>query len=363
MSWIEDTTPTCDESQVTCPKYGIFQGGYFGYTPWSFVTITLFNAVVSFALIIIGLPLFLILGAAVKLRDGGPVLYKGVRLGLSKNPFYMYKFRTLPVGSQKRIGGEVLSHKHMTLPPFSRFLRDTRLDELPQLFNILRGDMDFIGPRPIRPEVYEQQARDIRDFDMRFAVRPGLIGYAQLFTPHSTPKRLRAHIDNKFVLRRRSRIWDIFVILYTISVVARDVALKGGRLVWREVFARRLLRLYRESRALERAHPSAARVRVVANPHVHGPGFTGELRDINEVCFRMHSSDELDGDGPFVFRIERHIQRGRRKRYKRALVTGTVQSRPAPTGGARHAYVIRYEAATPLNAYLLDQYFLGKSMV
>ena len=104
----------------------------------------------------------------------------------------MYKFRTLPVGAQKKIGSKLLSFRHCKLPFFSKFLRDTRLDELPQLFNIMKGEMDFLGPRPLRPEIYDHMCKGITNYDLRFNVRPGLVGYSQLFTPHSSPKRIRA---------------------------------------------------------------------------------------------------------------------------------------------------------------------------
>lgn len=362
MRWIEDTSD-CNQKDPTCPKYWVIKGGYFGYTPWSFVTITIFNAALSALLLIVGLPLFICIGMAIHLRDGGPVFYKGLRLGLSQAPFYMYKFRTLPVGSQKIVGSDVLSHKHMTVTPFSRFLRDTRLDELPQLFNILKGDMDFVGPRPIRPEVYAEQAKRISDYDRRFAVRPGLIGYAQLFTPHSSPKRLRAHIDNKFVYRRRSRLWDIIVIIYTILIVARDIILKGGRLLWQELIIRRALHLYNESRRLNRIRLNAVKAYIVETPTTKGSkSKSGDVYDINEECFRFETNLKLD-ESLLLLRIESHIMKGFKRKYKRAIVQGKVSKRLANTNMDKNIYVICYKPYSPLNGYMLDQYFLRKSIV
>jgi lipopolysaccharide/colanic/teichoic acid biosynthesis glycosyltransferase len=362
MRWIEDTSD-CDQNEITCPKYWVIKSGYFGYTPWSFVTITIFNAVLSALLIVVGLPLFICIGAAIYLRDRGPIFYKGLRLGLSQTPFYMYKFRTLPVGSQKVVGNEVLSHKHMTVTPFSRFLRNTRLDELPQLFNIIKGDMDFVGPRPIRPEIYAEQAKLISDYDKRFAVRPGLIGYAQLFTPHSSPKRLRAHIDNKFVHRRRSRLWDILVIIYTILLVARDIVVKGSKLIWQELVLRRIMRLYNETRKFDRIRLNSVQAYIVTTATEKGSkDKSGIVYDINEECFRIETSLELD-ESPILLRIESHIRRGFKRKYKRAIVHGKVFKRMSEEGAPKNVYIISYEPYSPLNGYLLDQYFLRKSIV
>lgn len=343
--------------------YGFIKGGYFNYSSWSFVGITIMNAVLSATLIVAGLPLFVFIGLMLKLSDGGPVFYKGIRMGLSKNPFHMYKFRTLPVGSQKVIGAETLQTKHeevVSIPAFSRFLRDTRLDELPQLFNILRGEMDFIGPRPIRPEIYEAQAKQIKDFDARFSVRPGLIGYAQLFTPHSSPKRIRSLIDNRFVRRRRSLLWDLIVIFYTMGIVARDVAIKGSRLIWRDGIKRRVLRLYIELRRMERIPtPDMS----IALTDTDDAGAEPELYDINEFYFRMHAGGDLEGR-EHGFTIEAEIGRGEKRKKKRFRGRATVYKRiPIPVGENRSCYIMQFEPASPLNKYILDQYILRRSII
>src|SRR4030042_5740158 len=164
-----------------------------GYSKLPFFINSTFNSLLSLVLIIFSLPLMVIIALIVKIKDGGPVLYKGVRLGINKTPFIMYKFRTLSKDADKIIGAELLTAEIAStkklVTHFGKYLRDTRLDELPQLFNILKGDMDFVGPRPERPEIYENICSHIRNYDRRFAVKPGLIGYAQLFTPPMTPKR------------------------------------------------------------------------------------------------------------------------------------------------------------------------------
>ncbi|MEW5773293.1 MAG: sugar transferase [Thermodesulfobacteriota bacterium] len=360
--FIETVDPECTE----CPEYGFLRAGYFNYSSWSFVTITIFNAAVSSLLILLGAPVFLLLGLAIKLQDGGPFLYKGLRLGLGKRPFYMYKFRTLPVGSQRRIGPELLAPTHGLVTPFGKFLRDTRLDELPQLFNILKGDMDFVGPRPMRPEVYEAKAKHIKNIDLRFSVRPGLIGYAQLFTPHSAPKRIRALIDYKFLYRRRSRLWDIIVIGYTMLVVAKDVAVKGSKLLWTHVVKRLILRTYRDLRKLERVQPGQARV-YLALPGQPGPDMSrpARLEDINDLYLRLATDLDLAREnGGISFLLEREVRRGGRWKRKRARCSGTVFRRLEPREpGGPASYIIQYEPLSPLNKYAIDQYFFDRSIV
>src|SRR6185503_7053660 len=178
-----------------------------------------FNFLLALALMVIGSPLFLILGAVVWLSDGRPVFYRGARLGRAKKPFTMFKFRTLQRDAQKIIGGKLLSHEHDLTIRWGGFLRDTRLDELPQLFNILRGDLNFIGPRPLRPEVYDSQCKDIPGYDVCFLVKPGLLGYAQIFTPHASPKRLRSLIDYQSLKKKPLPVRELRFVAFTMLAV------------------------------------------------------------------------------------------------------------------------------------------------
>ena len=157
------------------------------------------DRIVALLAIILLSPVFLCVYLLVLITMGAPVFYVGERLGLNKRTFNIIKFRTLPLGAQKQIGGELFNHKHVAIPAVAQFLRDTRLDELPQLVNILRGEMVFFGPRPERYEVYIKQCASIPGYEARFQVPPGVIGVSQLCTPHSAPKSMRAKIDRRYV--------------------------------------------------------------------------------------------------------------------------------------------------------------------
>jgi lipopolysaccharide/colanic/teichoic acid biosynthesis glycosyltransferase len=128
-------------------------------------------------------PLLGLCGVAVRL-SGRPVLYRGPRVGRFGAPFTMYKFRTLKLGAEQRLGsrlGEELTR--LTEAELTRtgvHLRRSKLDELPQLWNVLAGDMSLVGPRPIRPAFFEELCREIPAYWQRLVVRPGVTGFAQL---------------------------------------------------------------------------------------------------------------------------------------------------------------------------------------
>jgi hypothetical protein len=288
----------------------------------------------------------------------------------------MYKFRTLPVGAQEKIGSELYSESTGMTTVLGNFLRDTRLDELPQFLNVLKGDMALVGPRPVRPEVYATLCEDIPDYDLRFTVRPGLVGYAQLFTPHGTPKRIRAHIDNRLAMRRRRLSWDLIVMGYAGAVLARNLAYRLLRLVLERVVKTHILNRYQETRRLLRVRIKRAQVfcapPVCSDPDAppklrefaracYGP--PGPLRDMNETHFRFWTNDKLE-DENYGFRLRRELHRVRGAKRKQAYCRGTVfrcGKAPADSGYA-YEYVVKHEGATPLQTYLLDKYFLEKSI-
>jgi hypothetical protein len=241
-------------------------------------------------------------------------------------------------------------------------LRDTRLDELPQLLNILKGDMDFVGPRPVRPEVYEAICRYIPNYDRRFAVKPGLVGFSQLFTPHNTPKRIRTLIDNTLLRRKQRLFWDSGVILYTGVVILRATVVRLLRNLYHEVIRRLVLRRYTEKRELPRVRPTGARV-VWAGPGGSGrtPG-EAELVDLNEQAFLMRTRQPLPRPRPATVRLEIDmVNRHGARRTKRAECSVELY-REAEGGGKGAEYVFTYTPASPFNYYIVHQYFLRESL-
>ena len=125
-----------------------------------------------------------IVAAAVRVTSGKPVLYRGKRVGRAGRVFTMYKFRTLTPDAETRLGpyfgGELTQRTEGEVTPIGRVLRATHLDEVPQLWNVARGDMSLVGPRPIRPAFFEELCAQIPQYWQRLVVRPGMTGFAQV---------------------------------------------------------------------------------------------------------------------------------------------------------------------------------------
>ena len=340
-----------------------------GYSPLPVIVSRLFNSSLAFILMIIGIPAFVIIAIMIKIQDRGPLFYKGVRLGKNKKPFVMYKFRTLIPNAESLIGAELLSHKHRMITNSGVFLRDSRLDELPQLYNILIGDMDFLGPRPEREIIYEQLCKNIVGYDKRFLVNPGLVGYSQLFTPHGTPKKIRALIDNHFLLKKRKLSWEIYIVLQTVVSVNIVIVAKAITYVWDGFISRRILRRYkREKRDLKRIEIPDGKVSIGRKSGDGDLVFSNdaELVDINEAAFLIYTNDKITREDN-VFKLEiDHVGAKACARIKRktALCNGMIFRESQLNGNEyKYSYIVNYTPFSPFNAYIVDQYFLRKSIM
>jgi lipopolysaccharide/colanic/teichoic acid biosynthesis glycosyltransferase/O-antigen ligase len=160
------------------------------------------------------LPVSLAIAVATKLTSRGPVLYKGTRIGRDMEPFHIFKFRTLLVDAEQRIGARLLTPGDPLYTPVGRFLKRTKLDEIPQLWNVLRGDMNLVGPRPIRPVFLATSMREIRNYAARFVVRPGMTGLAQLRGGYFTHPRDKLRYDILYI-RNRGAWLDVKLVLAT----------------------------------------------------------------------------------------------------------------------------------------------------
>jgi hypothetical protein len=239
-------------------------------------------------------------------------------------------------------------------------LRETRLDELPQLFNVLKGEMDFVGPRPERPQIYEHFCRHIRNYDRRFEVSPGLVGYSQLFTPHSSPKRIRVLIDNALLRKKQILLWDAGVVFFAGALVLRHTAVQAAKRLYRDVWLSRVMHRYSEKRETERIAPDGAVVMATPGNTGGQPQRTCDLIDLNDRAFLMRSSVRLASDFPKRFELHIGVPVGRRIEHKRAACTGSLY-REIKRPGDEYDYVVVYEPVSPLNYYTVHQYFLKRS--
>jgi exopolysaccharide biosynthesis polyprenyl glycosylphosphotransferase len=178
----------------------------------------LFDVVLGALLLVPAVPVMLLIALAIRLTSPGPVVYRQTRVGKAGALFTMYKFRTMHVGAE-RITGPVLSRRgDPRITGFGRVLRATRVDELPQLLNVVRGDMSFVGPRPERPEFVQDFARDIHGYVERFRVRPGLTGYAQVNGEYHTSAPTKLKYDLSYI-QNRSLWLDCRILSETVKVM------------------------------------------------------------------------------------------------------------------------------------------------
>jgi exopolysaccharide biosynthesis polyprenyl glycosylphosphotransferase len=176
------------------------------------------DIVLSIIALIITSPLLLIVSIAIKLYDRGPVLYKQERVTENNRIFRLYKFRTMIVDAEKDTGPVLATDKDIRITPIGRFLRATRIDELPQLLNVLKGDMSIVGPRPERPFFVERFNNEIEAFKFRVYVKAGITGLAQVLGRYSTDPENKAKFDLLYV-KNYSLMLDIKIIFNTLKVI------------------------------------------------------------------------------------------------------------------------------------------------
>jgi exopolysaccharide biosynthesis polyprenyl glycosylphosphotransferase len=177
--------------------------------------------VMAIAMVPVGL-LVPFVALLVRCSGPGPILFRQTRLGEGGRPFKLYKFRTM-IADAERQGAVWASAGDPRITPIGRFLRRTRLDELPQLWNVLRGDMSIVGPRPERPEFLEQLAREVPFWARRHVVKPGITGWAQLrcgYTDDSLGAAEKLSHD-LYYLKHRSLLLDVAIAAKTAAVVVR----------------------------------------------------------------------------------------------------------------------------------------------
>src|SRR5206468_189714 len=156
---------------------------------------------------------------------GGPVLYRGERVGRGGRFFTMLKFRTLKNGAEQRIGQylgeELVQRTQAEYTRVGRWLKASQLDEIPQLWNVLRGDMSFVGPRPIRPRFFAELAHDLPSYWQRLVVRPGLTGFAQVRRGYETSMAEKLAHDLEWIADRSLRLYLRTLFVTGVRVLAQ----------------------------------------------------------------------------------------------------------------------------------------------
>lgn len=186
----------------------------------------LVHAVLAAIGLILLSPLFLLIALAIKATSRGPVFYRGERVGVHARRFRICKFRTMVEGAEGQIGGRLATgeDKERYCTRIGRLLKKTKLDELPQLLNVVRGEMRLVGPRPIRPVFLAGFARELSGYTARFRVPPGITGIAQLRGGYYTTPRDKLRYDLIYIARRSLRLDVLVVALTFVKILNRWLA-------------------------------------------------------------------------------------------------------------------------------------------
>lgn len=198
------------------------------------------NVVLAVAALIVLSPLMLVVGIAVKLTSAGPVFYRQTRVGIDRRRrgrlahlydrrasdlggkvFTIYKFRSMTVSAERVSGAVWATRNDARVTPLGRFIRTTRLDELPQLINVIRGDMNIVGPRPERPSIFQRLSKEIDEYPLRQLAKPGITGWAQINQAYDScidDVRNKVRFDLEY-LRRQSVAEDLKIMAMTLPVM------------------------------------------------------------------------------------------------------------------------------------------------
>ena len=184
------------------------------------------DLICSLLLLVIASPFMLITAIAIKAYDGGPVFYKQVRCTIGGKEFYILKFRSMNVDAEKDGVARLAAKNDSRITPVGKFIRATRIDELPQLFNILKGEMSFIGPRPERPEIIDQYLEEMPEFAFRMKVKAGLAGYAQVYGKYNTTPYDKLKLDLTYI--EQYSVWlDLKLMLLTLKILIKPESTEG----------------------------------------------------------------------------------------------------------------------------------------
>lgn len=202
------------------PSWLVFSGG-FDHSTSRCMNKRIFDVLAASALLLVTWPVMVVVAACIRLESSGPILYQQTRIGEGGQPFELIKFRSMRVDAEGDGVARWAQRGDDRTTRVGRLIRLTRLDELPQLFNILRGEMSIVGPRPERPQFVDMLSREVRYYAVRHCVKPGLTGWAQLRYPYGASVR-DAEEKLKFDLfyvKNHGLVFDLIILLQTVEVV------------------------------------------------------------------------------------------------------------------------------------------------
>lgn len=204
----------------------IIEASDFSISPEDDIVKRLIDIVASLLILVITAPIILITAILVKLTSPGPVFYKQIRITKDQREFGILKFRTMSATAERDSGPVLASANDARVTSIGKYLRSLRIDELPQLFNVLIGDMSLVGPRPERPFFVEQFKKENHDYYLRHNVRAGITGYAQVYGKYATDFNSKLNFDLVYI-KKFSFVLDVKIMLQTIKILFDKVSSKG----------------------------------------------------------------------------------------------------------------------------------------
>lgn len=185
-----------------------------------------FDLVLSLVGVIVAAPFMIVTAVCIKAEDGGPVFYKQKRLTKDGREFEVIKFRSMRVDAEKDGVARLATEGDPRITKVGRVIRACRIDEIPQILNILKGDMSLVGPRPERPEICQEYCREMPEFDYRLRVKAGLTGYAQIYGKYNTKPYDKLKLDLMYI-QSYSLLLDLSLVLQTIKIVFMKESTEG----------------------------------------------------------------------------------------------------------------------------------------
>lgn len=180
-----------------------------------------YSTLIALVAVVVAAPVMLLVALAVKLSSDGPILFRQSRVGMNGVPFYVYKFRSMRADAEAATGAVWATRDDPRVTPIGKYLRRLRLDELPQLFNVLRGEMSIVGPRPERPEFVRTLSEQIPYYRQRHCVRPGITGWAQINYKYGESLEdtiVKLEYD-LYYIKNLSPSLDAYIIFHTVKVM------------------------------------------------------------------------------------------------------------------------------------------------